>query len=69
MPDAFKRYVTIECEKLSVQELKEYMKELAKQLSESEPGEFDYAIILAMLNIASEIHDTRVRGARPRKRI
>ena len=69
MPDPFKRYMIIECEKMSIPELKEYMKELGNSLSELEPGDFDYAIVLAMLVIAADVHDTKIRGMKPRRHI
>lgn len=69
MPDAFKRYMIIECEKLNVQELKEYMKELGQKLCGLEPGTLEYSIALSMLNIACDVHDSKQRGMRPRRKI
>lgn len=66
MPDAFKRSMIIECEKLNIKELREYMKELGQKLCELEPGSFEYSVVITMLNIALDVHDNKRRGRRPR---
>ena len=69
MSDAIRRHVITECEGLTLNELNDYIKVAVERLSKTDPGDFDFAVILTILNYACEVRDSKVRNMKPRRKI
>lgn len=64
IPNPFERKVIEQCNRCNMQELKEYISDIQKQLCKLEVGTIEHSVVLTNLIVAMEVYDTRNRRTR-----